>query len=424
MKINNDKSLFFFLVEAETNPEKAPLVLWQSGGPGCSSLAAWSIENGPFTLSTDGKSLEPSEYSWNKKANMLFVESPVGVGYSYSLNPEDYGHYNDNITASDMHKFLVHFMEVFDEYKSRDFYVSGESYAGHYVVVTVKEIHEQNLRGAPHINMKGFLIGNGCSDDFNDGQSVPLWLAQHALISTELYEEGVKACKGNFVANANIPACSHMLNKYYTIIENVNPYAVYSVCEGLSLANAVRNIKSEQQHPLFTMHRTLVAKPQRENDEPVGGSAPCIDGTGMESYFNSPEVRRALNVDSQQTARWEFCNLHVNSIYDWTWTSMVPFVRSLSQHYRGLYYSGDVDLAVNTLGTEASIFDLNQTVVEEWRQWHAGKTKQVAGMIRRTKEVTFVTIRGAGHMTPSATTGRPAETLYMFERFLNNLPFE
>lgn len=66
-------------------------------------------------------------------ANVLFLESPAGVGFSYSNTTSDYSTNGDRKTAEDNHVFILNWLERFPEYKNRDLYLSGESYAGHYV---------------------------------------------------------------------------------------------------------------------------------------------------------------------------------------------------------------------------------------------------------------------------------------------------
>ena len=88
-------------------------------------------------------------------ANVLFLESPAGVGYSYSNTTADYSRSGDNRTADDAYLFLANWMERFPEYKGREFYLAGESYAGHYVPQLAHAI----LRHAsPAINLKGILV--------------------------------------------------------------------------------------------------------------------------------------------------------------------------------------------------------------------------------------------------------------------------
>ncbi|KAI5335183.1 hypothetical protein L3X38_025316 [Prunus dulcis] len=79
------RSLFYYFVEAETDPASKPLVLWFNGGPGCSSVGIGAFgEHGPFKPS--GDILLKNDFNWNREANMLYLESPAGVGFSYSAN--------------------------------------------------------------------------------------------------------------------------------------------------------------------------------------------------------------------------------------------------------------------------------------------------------------------------------------------------
>jgi carboxypeptidase C (cathepsin A) len=107
------------------------LVLWLNGGPGCSSVAYGAAEEiGPFRVGSDGKTLHSKLYAWNKLANLLFLESPAGVGFSYSNTTSDLYTTGDQRTAEDSYIFLVNWFERFPQYKHREFYIVGESYAG------------------------------------------------------------------------------------------------------------------------------------------------------------------------------------------------------------------------------------------------------------------------------------------------------
>ncbi|KAK3042509.1 hypothetical protein RJ639_000233 [Escallonia herrerae] len=92
------RALFYYFAEAETDPVSKPLVLWLNGGPGCSSLGVGAFsENGPFR--PNGQVLVRNEYSWNTEANMLYLETPVGVGFSYSTDTSSIVTINDEITG-------------------------------------------------------------------------------------------------------------------------------------------------------------------------------------------------------------------------------------------------------------------------------------------------------------------------------------
>lgn len=93
-----ERALFYYFVEAEADPASKPLVLWLNGGPGCSSLGVGAFsENGPFR--PDGELLVRNEHSWNTEVNMLYLETPIGVGFSYSTDTSSYMAVNDEITV-------------------------------------------------------------------------------------------------------------------------------------------------------------------------------------------------------------------------------------------------------------------------------------------------------------------------------------
>ncbi|RZB68288.1 Serine carboxypeptidase-like 45, partial [Glycine soja] len=76
-------ALFYYFAESEIDPASKPLVLWLNGGPGCSSIGVSALsENEPFRR--NGEVLIKNEYNWNKETNMLYLDTPVGVGFSYA----------------------------------------------------------------------------------------------------------------------------------------------------------------------------------------------------------------------------------------------------------------------------------------------------------------------------------------------------
>ncbi|KAI4384412.1 hypothetical protein MLD38_002576 [Melastoma candidum] len=123
----------------------------------------------PFRIRPDGKTLYLNPYAWNNLANVLFLESPAGVGFSYTNTTADLYTAGDNRTAEDAYAFLVNWLERFPRYKPRDFNIAGESYAGHYVPQLSRIVYERN-KGIhnPTINFKGFLVGNAVTDDYHD----------------------------------------------------------------------------------------------------------------------------------------------------------------------------------------------------------------------------------------------------------------
>ncbi|KAL3502240.1 hypothetical protein ACH5RR_036689 [Cinchona calisaya] len=166
---SSGKAFFYWFVEAVEDPSSKPLALWLNGGPACSSIAFGEAEEiGPFHPNPDGKSVYLNPYSWNQVANIIFVESPAGTGFSYSNTSSDLKNTGDRSTAKDNLAFILGWGERFPQYKGRDFYIIGESYAGHFVPQLSQRILSYNRRAAEKINFKGFLIGNALIDDFHD----------------------------------------------------------------------------------------------------------------------------------------------------------------------------------------------------------------------------------------------------------------
>jgi cathepsin A (carboxypeptidase C) len=126
------KSLHYIFVESQNDPANDPLLLWFNGGPGCSSMLGWAQEHGPYSIDDGTDFWRENEYSWNKQANVIYLESPAGVGYSVCSTLKECTS-NDDKSAADNLVAVLAWFEKFPEYKQHDFYISGESYAGIYV---------------------------------------------------------------------------------------------------------------------------------------------------------------------------------------------------------------------------------------------------------------------------------------------------
>ena len=89
LPVSATKSLHYVFAESETDPANDPVVIWFNGGPGCSSMLAFMQENGPIAIDDGETYIKTNPYPWNKRANMIWLESPAGVGYSIAGTPED-----------------------------------------------------------------------------------------------------------------------------------------------------------------------------------------------------------------------------------------------------------------------------------------------------------------------------------------------
>jgi carboxypeptidase C (cathepsin A) len=89
LTVNGTKNLHYWMVESTNKPASDPVAFWTNGGPGCSGLLGFLTEQGPFRPNKD-MTLSLNEYAWNQVANMVFIEAPCGVGFSYSEDSADY----------------------------------------------------------------------------------------------------------------------------------------------------------------------------------------------------------------------------------------------------------------------------------------------------------------------------------------------
>jgi carboxypeptidase C (cathepsin A) len=223
------KNLHYWFVESMNDPFNDPITFWTNGGPGCSGLIAFFTEQGPFRPNSDG-SLSMNEYAWNKIANMVFIESPTGVGFSYSNDEKDLKA-NDNSTAHDNYYLIKEFQKRFPEYSNNSLYLSSESYGGHYIPTLAKVIVDQNKISDVKLKLKGLAIGNPYTD-YNSGTPAmieTLW--GHQLISKPLYDVYKSECKLS-QSDRCVDLESQMLNG----IGILNPYALdFPICSAKAL---------------------------------------------------------------------------------------------------------------------------------------------------------------------------------------------
>jgi cathepsin A (carboxypeptidase C) len=89
LDVTATKRLHYVFAESETDPANDPVVIWFNGGPGCSSMLAFMQENGPLAIDDGEDYIKTNPYPWNKRANMIWLESPAGVGWSVGETAED-----------------------------------------------------------------------------------------------------------------------------------------------------------------------------------------------------------------------------------------------------------------------------------------------------------------------------------------------
>ncbi|KAK6759560.1 hypothetical protein RB195_021252 [Necator americanus] len=444
--------LHYWLVESQTQPEWAPLVLWLNGGPGCSSLGGLFTENGPFHPSVDGMSLVENVNSWNKVANVLFLESPRDIGYSYrdsnTYGPDNV--YNDDKTATDNVLALKEFFQKFPEYQNRDFYITGESYGGVYVPTLTNLVIQMIQNGSlPNVKLAGMAVGNGELSAQQQTNSAIDLLYYRGMIGKQQYDSLKNCCVdddsqplaycdfyrfvqiddyGNLSPNNNTNdptkiQCGKMVTSL--VMDSVwatanDVYNSYQDCynftslssQGLQGAAGRRTWKtimgsklmraSVQQSDLLRSMFSTGSNPfvdqgalfNQGSTDAIGGF-PCYMDAANQIYLNLPAVRQALHIPDFLPG-WVDCNDPVNAQYYHQQNhDMTPIFKRYN--LKMLIYNGDVDMACNFLGDEWFVENLAGTVYN-----------------------------GAGHFVP---TDRPGPALQMIYNFIytgnynNTVPF-
>ena len=184
---------YWFAQSSRDDYASRPVVLWLNGGPGSSSVLGWLQEMGPLLVNRTG-GLMPNPWAWTLEANVLALESPAGVGYSYCEAQLGGGacRNTDNSTAAAALAALVDFFhDKFPALALNDFFITGESYAGVYVPTLARAILDHNDAGGEFsIPLVGVAAGDPCTDnEFQRDSMDMLWYAhKHGFVPEEDFD--------------------------------------------------------------------------------------------------------------------------------------------------------------------------------------------------------------------------------------------
>jgi len=282
-------------------------------GPGCSSVAYGASEEiGPFRIKPNGTGLFLNKYSWNREANLLFLESPAGVGFSYTNTTSDLKTMGDERTAQDALQFLISWMSRFPQYRHRDFYIAGESYAGHYVPQLARKIVEYNKASPyPYINLKGILVGNAVTDNYYDNIGTVTYWWTHAMISDRTYKAILKSC--NFSSTNISRFCNRAMN--YAMNQefgDIDQYSIYTPSCAAARSNAT----------VLRFKNTLIRRRSFGYD-------PCTE-TYAEKYYNRLDVQKAMHANTTRIPyRWTACSDVLIKTWQDSEFSMLPTYKML-----------------------------------------------------------------------------------------------
>ncbi|XP_071715050.1 serine carboxypeptidase-like 17 [Rutidosis leptorrhynchoides] len=371
---NDEIQFFYYFVESQRDPLHDPLLLYLSGGPGTPALYAFMYQMGPLTMNLESTSsnnislLELNDNSWTKVANVIFVDVPAGVGFSYAKTWEA-SRSGDSILASHTCDFITKWLMNHPSFLHNPLYISGLSYMGILVpFITLKAFIGNERGNQPRLNIKGCFIMSPLTDKFGDFNSRLEYAHQFALIPDDIYYAAKETCHGNYViSDPNNALCS-------------------------------KNLQQAEEG---------------KRDQYVV------------SWVNNQDVQKALHVregtkwgQSRDTHYSFMKNDTINYSYD-IFSSFAYHKELTKRDCQVLILNGDHDMTFPYVSTLAWITSLNLSIESPWDTWFVGN--QIAGyrmtFAKDGYTLNYATVKGAGHST---TTDKPKETLVIVDEWLSS----
>lgn len=416
------KKLHYYLVASEGDPAVDPVTLWFNGGPGCSSLDGFLYEHGPFRVAYSGGSsptLSRFNYSWSRLTTMVYVEAPCGVGFSHSTADDPTADYQctDDTAAEDNLAAVESLFAKFPEFRTRDLYLTGESYAGIYVPTLAEAIllKGEDYTGAP---LKGIAVGNGCSGseigicafgkNTQGAYYTTKFLTSSGFVPERLKDSLDEHC--NYTAWAQgLPIsvdCDATAHEIKDMTKKLDTYCVYCDCPPTNSRGSGQLLGAHSEGGL--------------------GTTACINTYEASAYLNQPEVQQALHVIDAGVSNWQVCG----NAEGWSYQSTRPNLPRdtyplLVSKIRVLIYNGDWDACVPYTDNEAWTLSMGFPIKKEWHPWlyADGDYQQVGGYATAFDvggEFVFTTVRGGRHEVPETA---PERAFAMLATFLSDSEF-
>ncbi|ORX53055.1 prepro-carboxypeptidase Z [Hesseltinella vesiculosa] len=380
---------FYWHFESQTDPDNDPLTIWLNGGPGCSSMIGLWSELGPCSVDADGY-MTKNPYSWNQKSNLLFVDQPAGVGFSYGVDSAS----STQDGAKPFYQFIMEFYKEFPKYIGRPVHLFGESYGGHYLPVFASYILDQNDKAAagestnPSITLGSMGIGNGWTDPYIQIQYY------HTMACNSSYGSVLPKEVCNKMEK-NLPDCLDRVQECYDKGTNSACAMADSYCN-----SHVTSLYSYSHKSYYDV---------RASDDPPDY---------FKKYLSLNETAAAIGVkqpftDCSDSVYFRFAATGDNS------RTVVPFVsKVMEKSVPVLLYSGDADFVCNWYGNYAWADQLPFDGDVEYREksltpWMVDEKE--AGQVKSAGGLTFLRIYGAGHEVPFY---QPKASLRMFNDFI------
>jgi len=360
-----------------------PVILWLQGGPGCSSMFGAFVENGPSIIQGDG-SFKENRYTWNTNANVIWIDSPVGTGYSYSTT----GNFaTDEVTiANDLYKALQYFLFTLNPRLSRNkFYIFGESYAGKYVPYLADTILTNNVNARQKINLQGIGIGDGYVNPYYIVGSWAPYLYRHGLI---YYPELLAA------------------DAQYELFKGAIDTGFYETAAVIS--NSLLGILMAEAglNDVYDIRKDV-----DPTDEPAAA---------LSTFLNTPAIMKLMNATANPNGWAECAEGPYNALEDDNVRSSEYLIPKILQKIRILFYNGDQDLICDMDGTATLLSILNWTYQSQFntapRQNWTTTAGNRSGWYQSYNNLVKLVVFQAGHMVPF---DQPANSHDLLYRFIN-----
>ncbi|XP_077384249.1 putative serine carboxypeptidase CPVL [Festucalex cinctus] len=385
---NSNLFFWFFPALMPSHDGNAPVLLWLQGGPGGTSMFGLFVEHGPYVVYKN-MTVNLRDYAWTLKYSVLYIDNPVGTGFSFTDDDRGYARNQDDV-GRDLYSALIQFFQLFPEYQSNDFYATGESYAGKYVPAISYYIHKNNPTAKVKINFKGMAIGDGLCDP-----EMMLGGYGEFLYQTGMIDEGQK----QYV--------DKQTDLGVALIQQKKWVEAFEVFDSLLNGDLTSDPSFFQNATGCTNYYNYMLCREPEDQE------------YFSTFVTLPEVRRAIHVGNLEFHDGSQVEKHL--IQD-VMKSIKPWLGVLMDNYKVLIYSGQLDVIVAAPLTERFLPTVNWTGVDDYMTaprfpWKIQPDDtEVAGYVRQVGEFYQVIIRGGGHILPY---DQPARSFDMIDRFLS-----
>jgi vitellogenic carboxypeptidase-like protein len=401
--------LFFWYVPALNHDPAAPLLIWLQGGPGSSSLFGMFAENGPFSVESDHSTLSSRPSTWNKNQGMIFIDNPVGAGFSYTETEDGYCTNTKVEVSSQLYELMQQFYQVFPEQLENDLFITGESYAGHYVPGLAFKIHEENrllaaanaspasgLAARVHIPLAGLAIGDGWIDPISQLSAYP-----DMLFDIGVADASEKLVFSDYVARSMGAIGRGDMYGAFTVWDEMINGDIYPY------PNYYHNVTGSNDYDNFL------------NTDPP---------PSLGYYFpfvTTPSTRRGIHAGAR-TFGGDSATCEMNLIEDFM-ASFKGELEVLMDNYPVLIYSGQLDVIIGAALTEKMLPNLNWKDREAFTRakksiWRVSPSDaDVAGYVKQAGFLTHAIVRGAGHLVPF---DQPARALDLLEKWIQGEAFE